>query len=56
MKTKIEEMITNIDRILKDENPYTDWLKGRHSAFRGVKERLVKILNENKNDERSEEN
>ena len=46
MKEKIKSEIEKIDRILNNENAYTDWLKGRHSALRGVRASLERILNE----------
>ena len=51
MEAQIKSMIENIDRILKEENPYSDWLKGRHSALKGVKKRLIKIIEEKDEDE-----
>ena len=46
MKEQIRLAVQDIDRILKEENAHDDWLKGRHSALRGVKSRLERILNE----------
>jgi len=47
MKKEIENMIKKIDLILKDETASVDWMKGRHSAFRGVRKELQEILNKN---------
>ena len=46
MREKIELEVKKIDRILKVETPCDDWMKGRHSAFRGVSASLKRILNE----------
>ena len=41
----LELEIENINRILNTETPCDDWVKGRHSALRGVRSSLEKILN-----------
>ena len=46
MKDKIILEVKKLDKILKTENPSDDWMKGRHSAFRGMRARLLEILNE----------
>jgi len=46
MKKEITSMIENIEEILNKEYAYNDWHQGRHSALRGVKQRLEIILNE----------
>lgn len=45
MKDKIKLEVEKIDRILNNENAHGDWIKGRHSALRGVKVALENILN-----------
>jgi len=46
MKTKIEQLIAKLDINISESKSDDTWMKGRISAFKGVRKELKEILNE----------